>query len=99
VADTKPFEAADLEAAIERYHTAVAAMREYEWFTTQGKLFLQLQAHWDISILDPLTLCLVKAQRPNEAVDEADRYFEEFPDGVGLKASQSLKARVDKYRS
>jgi len=99
VAETRPLESTSLEAAIERYRKALSATIEYERFATERKLFPRLRAQGDIVILDRLTLCLIKAGRPSDAVDEADLYFAEFPDALELKAGQTVKGRIEKRRA
>jgi hypothetical protein len=99
VLETKPVESNDLETAIRRYRRALAAMGQYERLAAEKKLFPQLAAHsGDVSILNRLTLCLIKAGRSTEAIEEADRYFANFPDALHLKSGQAVKARVDKRR-
>ena len=101
VADTRPFEKTDPEKAIERYHKALVAMREYEAITFEKGLVAELgrgEGRGDYNILDRLTLTLVRLGRHAEAIDEAERYVADFPSVLKLASAKKIVKRVDKAR-
>lgn len=102
VAETRPLEASDMELAVVRYRQALCRMREYEAIVTERGLIADLMqgTKWgDFKILDRLTLCLGQLGRFDEAVQEADRYFAEFPAARELKSCQSILRRIARFRS
>ena len=101
VAETKPLEVSDPQAAVQRYRQALLAMREYESITRERGIVAQLNVGptWgDPGVLDRLTLCLIRIGRPHEAVLEADSYFARFPSALKLTAGRRITARVNRYR-
>ena len=101
VAETRPFENTDLPRAIARYRKALVTMREYEAITTERGLVAEMGVgpDWgDPNILDRLTLCLIKLGRIQEAIDEAEKYFVDFPSALNLAIGKRIKARIEKQR-
>ena len=102
VAETRPLEKENTEQAVERYREALIAMYEYESITKERGLVADLGGgpDWgDPNILDRLTLCLIKLGRSDEAIEEADKYFTDFPSALGMTIGKRIKARVDKNRN
>ncbi|MCL4315753.1 MAG: hypothetical protein M1527_02645, partial [Gammaproteobacteria bacterium] len=101
VAETRPFENTDLQQAIARYRKALITMSEYEAITTERGLVAEMGVGpgWgDPNILDRLTLCLIKLGRPQEAINEAEKYFADFPSALTLAIGKRIKARIEKQR-
>lgn len=101
VEETRQIEGDDQEAAAERYRRALDAMRKYEAITTERGLIADLGGgpDWgDPNILDRLTLCLIRAGKPQEAIAEADRYFSEFPSALTLSVGKRISKRIEKSR-
>lgn len=101
VEETREFEKSDLSKAIDRYRKALEAMCEYESIVLESGLIGSLDCgpDWgDPNILDRLTICLIKNGMAQEAVDEADRYFSQFPSALTLSIGKKIKARIDKQR-
>ena len=101
VAATRPLEQSDLPAAIERYQQALAAMRKYESLTLEHGLVAEMNCGptWgEPNILDRLTLCLMRANRPAEAIQAAAKYFTDFPTAQTLSVGKRIQARVAKLR-
>lgn len=102
VDETRQLEKNDPEEAAERYRRALAAMREYEAITKERGLIAELSGgpDWgDPNILDRLTLCLIRAGKPNEAIAESDRYFSDFPSAIRLSMGKKISKRIEKLRS
>ncbi len=102
VAETRPLEKKDPEQAVVCYREALIAMYEYENITREKSLVIDLGGgpDWgDPNILDRLTLCLIKLGRPYEAIEEADKYFADFPSVLGMTIGKRIKTRVDKNRN
>ena len=102
VADTRQFEESDQLAAAERYRRALDAMREYEAITKERGLVAELGGgpDWgDPNMLDRLTLCLIRAGKPEQAIAEADRYFSEFPSALTLSIGKKISKRIEKLRT
>ncbi len=101
VEDTKPLEESDLEAAVERYRTAMTTMRGYEAMTLERGLIAELGGgpDWgDPNILNRLTLCLLKLGRFSEMINEANQYFSEFPSARNMTIGKQVIARIEKVR-
>lgn len=101
IAETRPLESTDLPQAIVRYRESLVALREYEAITTERGLVAEMgvgPAWGDPNILDRLTICLIKFGRPQEAVDEAEKYFADFPSALNLTIGKRIKARLEKHR-
>lgn len=89
------------EIAIAEYRAALEEMRGYEALTLERGLVAEMGCGptWgDPSILDRLTLCLVKEGRYREAILEVDRYFAEFPSARSQSVGKRIQARLDKHR-
>ena len=52
----------------------------------------------ELVILDRLTLCLKKLKQAEEAAQEVDRYFEEFPGGRGSAIGERIMKRVKRLK-
>jgi hypothetical protein len=101
IADTRPIELSNPPLAVERYRQAIATLREYESLTLERGIVAEMGIgpNWgDPSILDRLTLCLVKLGRFGEAITEAENYFSEFPSALQLALGKRINARIDKLR-
>jgi len=101
VDETRPFEKTDLPQAVARYRKALISMREYEAIETERGLVAEMGGSrpWgDWIILDRLTLCLIKLGRIREAIDEAEKYFADFPSLLELAAGKRIQARIEKQR-
>jgi hypothetical protein len=99
VAATRPLEKSDLSQAIARYRQALTVVREYESITLERGIVAEMNCgpNWgDPNILDRLTMCLVKAGRHAEALDEAARYFADFLSVRTLAVGKRIEARVAK---
>lgn len=102
VEETKAIEATDLAAAAERYRVALQRMREYESMTLERGLVAELAVgpNWgDPNILNRLTLCLQKLGLHRELLDEADRYFAEFPSAKSMSIGKQVLARTEKSQA
>jgi hypothetical protein len=102
VTDTRPLEKSDPTKAIERYRQALGRAREYEHFAADRQLFPLIAPGSngnEVGILDRLTLCLSRSNRPSEAVAAADAYFTEFPSAVTSSLAKKIIARINKARS
>ncbi len=84
-AETRPLEATDLALAISRYDEAMERMYEYE-AAVDGR-------YADASILDRLTLCLLKSGQYNVLVDEVDRFTKKYPGVESSLLTAVLKRR------
>jgi hypothetical protein len=101
VAETRPLEKTNPDQAIARYRKALMTMREYEDITTERGLVAEMGVgpDWgDPNILDRLTLCLIKVGRIQEAVDESEKYFSDFPSALNLTVGKRVRARIEKAR-
>lgn len=101
VADTRPLEKTDPVQAAVRYREALEAMRGYESIITERGLVAEMNVgpNWgDPNILDRLMLCLMKINRPAEAISEAEKYFAGFPSALNLAVGKRIKARMEKLR-
>lgn len=101
VEETKALEAPDTAAAIERYRAALNRLRVYESMTLERGLVADLGVgpDWgDPNILNRLTICLQKQGRYSEMIEEADKYFFEFPSARGMTVGQQIVKRIDKVR-
>lgn len=101
VAETRPLEKTDPVQAIARYRKALVIMREYEAITKERGLVAEMGVgpDWgDPNILDRLTICLIKVGRIQEAVDESEEYFYDFPSALNLVIGKRVKARIEKIQ-
>ncbi|MFT6907865.1 MAG: hypothetical protein ACJAS1_004553 [Oleiphilaceae bacterium] len=102
VDEARRIEDNDQATATERYRRALDAMCEYEAITKERGLVAELGGgpDWgDPNILDRLTLCLIRAGKPEEAIAEADKYFSEFPSALTLLMGKKISKRVEKLRA
>lgn len=102
VTETRSLEKSDPTKAIERYSEALARAREYEHFAADRRLFPLIEPGCngnEVTILDRLTLCLIRSNRRSEAVAAADEYFAEFPSAVTSSLAKMIVARINKARS
>jgi hypothetical protein len=101
VAETWPLEKTDPIQAIARYRKALVTMREYEAITKERGLVAEMGIgpDWgDPNILDRLTLCLIKVGQIQEAVNESEKYFSDFPSALNLAVGKRVRARIEKVR-
>jgi len=97
VIETRALESTAPEAAIQRYRTAFENLLVYANITTERGLIAELtsdQRFGEITILDRLTLCLVRQGRLEEARAEAERYFDEFPKDRGTSRGKNIQNRL-----
>lgn len=76
-------------------------MREYESMTLEWGLIAELGGgpNWgDPNILNRLTLCLQKLRRYSEMIDEAKKYFAEFPSAQHMSIGKQIIRRINKIR-
>lgn len=99
VFETRLLEASDPAGAAVRYGEALIAMREYEAIGVERGYIQANASRGDVTIIDRLTLCLIKSGREAEAVIEADRYFADFPDALNGTAGRTVKLRIEKRRA
>jgi hypothetical protein len=104
IAETWPFERTDPGTAVARYREAIGKMREYESINVgeglAGELFQAISTHpGEPGILNRLTLCLLRLGRIDEAIQEAEAYFAEFPDAREHGFGPQILRRVERARS
>ena len=103
VVATKQLEETDPEIAIARYKTAIIQMREQEKLSERlfrstglrGELYVPIR-RGQPNLLDRLTLCLVKLGRLEEAAEETERYFLEFPDARESSRGKAVIKRINR---
>lgn len=99
IEETKAIECIDLEGAVERYRLAMNRMREYEALVLEHGLISELM-DWpkagEPTILDRLTLCLVKLGRAAEAASEAEQYFSDFPAARERVIGKQIMKRLER---
>ena len=100
VKKTRSIEAIEPEKAVIKYREALEKMREYESIVYEkDTLISELTAGepstGDWIILDRLTLCLVKSKRFSEAIEEAEKYLNDFPGLHHIKAGERIKKRIE----
>jgi hypothetical protein len=101
VEETRAMEQTDLPLATERYREALKRMREYEGITLENGLVADLGGgpDWgDPGIINRLTVCLKKLGLNKELVEEAERYFADFPSARNLSVGKQVHARCEKAR-
>ena len=101
ISETKYLEKTDTVEAVKRYRVALNAMREYESMTLERGLVAEMGVgpDWgDPNILNRLTICLVSLGRFKEAIDEAERYFAEFPSALNLTIGRQIATRIQKLK-
>jgi len=97
VAATRPVEASDVSAAVDRYRQALSKLREYESLVLETGIVAELSGDLktgDLNILNRLTLCLVHSGRSPEAQVEIERYFQDFPAARETRLAQRIQKRV-----
>lgn len=97
---TKALEKTDPALCAERYREALERMREYERLELERGLIAELRAGTkvgDVTILDRLTLVLVRLGRGAEAAREAEAYFSEFPAARRQALAKAIQRRVAKH--
>lgn len=101
VAATRDVESINPAAAADAYQLALKEVSAYEAFARGNNLFASnaARSEGDVTILDRLTICLIKLGRNSEAVEVADRYFEEFPYDRVLQVGIAVRKRVSKHRT
>jgi hypothetical protein len=88
--------------ALAQYHVALERLREYAYIVVERGLVAELAAgpkQGDSRIIDGLTRCLVTLGRAEEAINEAERYFEEFPGDRTSYAGQRTLQRIEELKS
>ncbi len=88
--------------ALTQYHVALERLREYKNIVLERGLVAELAAGpkiGDSRIIDGLTRCLVTLGRAEEAINEAERYFEEFPGDRTFYAGQRTLQRIQELKS
>jgi hypothetical protein len=105
VAETNAIEKTSLENAATRYREALARMHEYESLVLMhgllGKLIAELEPQTNVgdpTILNRLTMCLVKLGRAPEAAAVANQYFSKFPAARNTGAGRAVSARIERHR-
>ncbi len=103
VEETRKLESTNPEQAINQYREALGKMREYESIVCyKNSLFAELRSEilksGDWIIIDRLTLCLKRIGRYSEAIEEAEKYFTEFPGIFNCQVGERLRKRVEKLR-
>jgi hypothetical protein len=99
VAETQALERIDPATAVSRYRQALSAMREYEAITLERGLVAEMGVGpncGDPNILDRLTLCLIRHGQIEAAIEEAAKYFADFPTAANLVVGKRIRARVEK---
>lgn len=98
---TRLVERSDVASAISRYQEALDIVRSHQRFAVEHNLFPLLKPGTnmrDVEVLDRLTLCLVRAGRHDEAVSQAQRYFDEFPDAAATSGGKVIASRTAKAK-
>jgi hypothetical protein len=89
--------------ALTQYRVALERLREYAYIVVERGLVAELLAAepkvGDSRIIDGLTRCLVTLGRPDEAINEAEKYFEEFPGDRPFYAGQRTLQRIEELKS
>lgn len=103
VRESRLIEESNPEQAISDFRKAFETMREYENIEYEHGLVADLMAELDEKIGDPiildrLTLCLKKLQRPAEMIAEAERYFAEFPGAKSTSLGKNILKRVERAK-
>jgi hypothetical protein len=91
------------QEALTQYRVALEKLREYESIVCERGLVAELQAAepkiGDSRIIDGLTRCLVTLGRFEEAINEAEKYFKEFPGDRPFYAGQRTLQRIEELKS
>jgi hypothetical protein len=103
-ASAREIEKSHPEEAIRLYYQALANIEPYATIQAEGGLLGQLineeRAEFgitgDLSVLNRLTLCLVRASRGSEAAATCSQYFAKYPADEALAAARPIKRRVEK---
>jgi hypothetical protein len=103
-ASAREMEKSHPEEAIRLYYQALASIEPYATIQAEGGLLGQLideeRAEFgmtgDLSVLDRLTLCLVRAGRGPEAATVSVQYFSKYRPDEALAGASPIKKRVVK---
>jgi hypothetical protein len=90
-------ETTDLPTAIAGYLAALGkCVTTSEWRSkrTSFRARVRRRYHHPRS----MSICLIKAGRPAEAISVTDQYFRDFPSDLDLSASAAIQKRVNKHR-
>ena len=103
VKEIRSLETTNLTEAIKRYREALKNMRGYVSINYQKKtlvaeLLVDETRPGDWIIIDRLTLCLKRANRFPEAIEEAEKYFVDFPGILKIEAGNRLRERTEKLK-
>ncbi len=101
VQETRLIEDSNLEQAVRNYRKAIETMREYESIVFEFGLVADLMAETHLKVGDPvildrLTLCLKKLQRPVEMIKEAEQFFSEFPGAKSTSLGKNILKRIER---
>lgn len=102
IANAKPLERTDLDRAIELYVEAFALLKQFAGVPIETGLYARIMAEdvadngpiGQISLLDRLTICLVRAGRMDEARRCAAEYFSVFKRERTLAAAAKIEKRI-----
>lgn len=103
IEEARSIEKINPDHAIEIYRIALKNLRKYMSICChKNSLLEQLQAEMPKTggwiILDRLTLCLVRMKRYDEAIMEAEKYFNDFPGVLNIKAGEQIRKRIEKAK-
>jgi hypothetical protein len=107
IAEAKPLERTNLDRAIELYVEALALLKQFAGIPIETGLYARILAEdvaangpmGQISLLDRLTICLVRAGRVDEARRSAAEYFSGFKRDRSLPAAARIEKRVARDKS
>ena len=88
--------------ALTQYRIALERLREYENIVLERGLVAELAAgpkEGNPRIIDGLTRCLVTLGRTEEAINEAEKYFDEYPGDRPFYAGQRTLQRIEELKS
>lgn len=104
IASGREMEKSHPEGAIRLYYQALANVEPYATIQAEGGLLGQLIEEervefgisGELSVLDRLTLCLVRAGRGSEAAAICSQYFAKYRADDALAAARPIKRRLEK---
>lgn len=104
VASTRVKEKSDTEEAIKSYYQALANIEAYATIQAErglvGRLIDEEREEngisGDLSVLDRLTLCLVRTGRREEAKTVTEQYFEKYRLDEKLSAAEPINKRISR---
>lgn len=102
--DARRYEHSDPERAITIYLTAIEDTKEYAFMSLESGLVGRLIEEEDnesgingeLTALDRLSMCLIKAGRMEEAAQHAEKYFSLYKRDLLLKTSERIIERIKK---